>query len=240
MPKRFLCVAVVLAFVFAASMAYAYPTVYLYEAGVANNHNTTIWAGSYGKVSGVQTGNYLLDIQYPIGNTAVQYSGYCVEPEESAKSYQTYELVPIADMGSIISGSNVVPAFEAAAWILSQNYTGADAASAQAAVWELTWDYSQGNSYSLTTGNFQYFSGLTSAQVTNIATFYNAALAAVAGGYNPGSDYLVAVNPVGEQGWSLYQDYIIPNPVPLPGAMLLLGVGMLRLATYARRKRSLV
>jgi hypothetical protein len=234
MPKRLLCVAVVLAFVFAASMAFAYNTVQLRYAGVQNNTNTNIYAVGIGTVT-TETGNYILDIQ---GWGSV--SGYCVEPKYSSGNYLTYALVPVPDMGTFSGAtSEFLQGYQAAAWVRSQNYTDGNAAAAQTAVWELTWDYAHGNSYNLTTGNFHYNSGLSTAQYAEVSTIYYAALDAVDDGFT-GAGYFVALNPTTENpalSWSGNQDYIIPTP--LPGAMLLLGAGMLRLVSYGRRRKEL-
>jgi len=231
MAKRLLCVAVVLAFVFAASMAFAYPIVSLKYAGVQNNTDTSIWAVGIGNVT-TETGNYILSIENPPGSTAFTVSGYCVEPEYSSSSYLQYELVPV----SAVTIGNP-QAYEAAAWILSQGYTGASAAAAQTAVWELTWDYGQGNPYSLTEGNFHYRSGLSGTQLALVPDMYDAALDAVLNQGFTGSGYVVAMNPLDETSWSGAQDYIIPNPVPIPGSMLLMGTGLLGLGFLGRRKR---
>ena len=137
MLKRLGCLAVILALVFAASMALA-DTVTLTETGVNPGTALYIHAGTLGDV-GAQAGNYLLTVN------GVAISGYCVEPAYSGPANQQYEIVPITSaLNGTFRGTNAYTAFSAAAWLVGQGYTGQAAVAAQAAVWELTWDYAWG------------------------------------------------------------------------------------------------
>jgi len=137
--------------------------------------------------------------------------------------------------------------YEAAAYLLSQLYTGDQATVAQVAVWELTWDYEKGNDFSLTEGNLKVTGGLTDAQKAEVQTMYYAALAAIDGGWDQ-TGYVLALNPTDEVlgDWLEAQDYVIGTPVPyntvvpLPGALVLLGAGLFRLAAYSRKRRTVV
>jgi len=204
-------------------MASAYPLVDLRQVQVDNAVGVNIYAGPLGNV-GTTAGNYIFSIINPAGsgNTPIAYSGYCVEPTYSSRTFKVYELLPIAE------GT----AFEAAAWILSQGYT-TQAAAAQVAVWELTWDTAKGNTYNLSADNFRLNSGVSATAVDAI---YNAAIAQmVIGGFDP-SRYVIAHNPVGSTGWVESQDYIIRSPVPLPPSVLLLGSGLLGLVGLGWRR----
>jgi hypothetical protein len=70
---------------------------------------------------------------------------------------------------------------------------------------------------------------------SNSATFtiYNAFLTDANNNAVAGMDYAVRVMNMGVRGGN--QDML--TPVPLPGALLLLGAGLTRLAAYARRRQ---
>jgi hypothetical protein len=228
MKRMKLFVVVALALVIGLpGMATAYPTVDLFFVRVDNNVVTNIFAPGFNNVN-VNTGNYILSLRNPSGsgNPYTEVSGYCVEPTNESRTSQVYELLPIAE------GS----AFEAAAWILSQGYT-TQAAVAQSAVWELTWDTALTNPFSLSADNYRLNSGVSATDVT---TMYNNAMAQVGvGGFNP-SAYVIAHNPVGSTNtWAESQDFIIRNPnhVPLPPSVLLLGTGILGLVGLGWRRR---
>jgi hypothetical protein len=221
MLKRLGCIAVVLTLVFAASMASA-DTVLLKEDSVANGATVNLTTSFY--TGGALAGNYLLSVQNPPGNPAIQYSGYCVDPAFSSNSYATYELVSIAE------GSR----YEAAAWVLSKGYTNGalSAAEAQVAIWELVWDW--GSTFDLSSGNL-IASGINA---TDVQTIYNAALAGIGASFDQ-SPYVLARHPVGDPtvlGAGL-QDFILPNPVPLPPTAMLLGAGLLGIAGLGWRRR---
>jgi hypothetical protein len=110
--------------------------------------------------------------------------------------------------------------------------------AAQVAIWELTFDglgALNSGMTALNTNNFKLTSPNSSTTFyANAAAIYNQAVALV---LDPNetfdsSKYVIASNTVPG-----CQDYIIPNPVPLPGAVLLLSAGLVRLAAYARRRQ---
>ena len=143
--KRLVCIAVALAFVLGASMASADVIVELREVGTTPANVVGI-AGYY--TGNVLAGRYNLEVKVPDGQI-ITVDGYCIDPTDSTSTFTDYKLVGIPD------GSG----YEAAAYLLSQLYTGDEATVAQVAVWELTWDYEKGNPFSLTEGNLQVTGG---------------------------------------------------------------------------------
>ncbi len=170
----------------------------------------------------VYIGNYTFS--YTTAPSTVIY-GYCVDIQDSPTSNPTsYVLQPIT------AGTP----YAAAAWILSQGFSGTQAQEAQAAVWELVWDYgaSPSNPYSLTSGNFQLtgMSGMNAtdfaAFTTGVGTIYADALAALPT-FDPSGFVLVHSDD--------YQDFV--GPVPVPPSALLLGAGLLGLVGLGWRRR---
>jgi len=233
--KRLVCIAVALAFVLGASMASADVIVELREVGTTPANNVVGIAGYY--TGDVYAGRYNLEVKVPPDDQAIDVDGYCIDPTLSTSSFIDYKLVGIPD------GTG----YEAAAYLLSQPYTGEQATEAQVAVWELTWDYEKNNPFSLTEGNLQVTGGLSEAQKAEVEAMYDAALAAIAGGWDQ-TGYVLALNPTDEVlgDWQQAQDYVIGTPVPyntvvpLPGALVLLGAGLFRLAAYSRKRRTVV
>ena len=174
-----------------------------------------------------QAGNYLLNVNPTAPTNGTIISGYCVEPVYSSSWFQPYTIAPITTALNTISEPNAYKGFAAAAWFVSQGYTGSGAVTAQAAVWELTWDYIYGISFNLSADNFRLYS--SSPTVTEVKNIYDAALTAVTNGFNP-SAYVLYQNPN-------LQDFVAPR-APVPPSALLLGSGLLGLGLLRSFRKS--
>jgi hypothetical protein len=196
-----------------------------YQTVVPSSPYANIYAhsGSTTYNGGVLIGNYT----YKLGSTSnPTIYGYCVDIQDSPdKNVPTNYTREAIDPGTVEA---------AVAWILSQGYSGTQAQEAQAAIWELVWDYAVGNkTCDLTADNFilnslsSYPSGVTLASFRSATcTIYsNAVDAAITDSWDPSGYYILHNDE--------YQDFV----VPLPPSALLLGSGLLGLVGLGWRRR---
>jgi hypothetical protein len=193
----------------------------------------TLNIASSGYNGGVWAGVYNLDIQ-GLG----QLPSICIDVRDySPSTDQPYGVVALKDAPDPLAG----PMHAAKAADLSKlldaywtsGLTNDQAAGLQLAAWEIVDE--QIGSYNIATGNFQAAgNGLASGWATTYLTGFVS--------YNgPAGSYLALTNhDVVETGSGLgyYQDYVVRDPVPVPGAILLGGIGV-SLVGWLRRRRAL-
>jgi hypothetical protein len=161
---------------------------------------------------------------FAVGASNTQMTGYCIEIKETINvtSYDNnYTLTPITAASADYAKME--------AFIVSQGYTGAMAAAAQIAVWELQFDYAAFG-FNLNANNVIFAADSNGVLVSDVNAIYTAASTFIATPGNfPSGEYYFATN-VGQQ------DFVM-GKVPLPGAVMLLGAGLVRLVAYARRRQ---
>lgn len=161
--------------------------------------------------NGWQTGTHIVEISNsPDGEYDGEYAAFCVDP-----SFYVFYAVPY-------QLDNLPESYYPAAWVF-ENYKdyGASARDAQIAIWKLTID--------------------PAADFENALqeTLFADANDAVAEGYVAPGNLLLAYSPRGpmeEAYGEPYQDFIVD--VPEPGSILLLGLGLLGVATISRLRRN--
>ena len=212
------------------------------NAGIIGNVNLTEY---YSDPTGYVTfpsgyGNYYLDYDASI-NGAAAVEAFCVEDQNGPPSTMQYTLLTIdSGLSSFGLSAAQIQNYLAIAWIADYyyaNYEGkateeAGKASAQTAVWEVFFDGIAG--FDLTAGGFKssnpYAAGANTIWSLKPALF-------------PTSNYnwALAVNPTvlagGDIGNAPYQNYIVHYPTPIPGAIWLLGSGLLGLVAVRRRRK---
>lgn len=227
MIKRLVLMAVILALLFAPSMA---------SAGIIGNVSLTMSASTpygYARFPSGASGNYYLDYDARLNGSGTLLEIFCVEDATGVSgTTNPYTLLSIDSTLSTFTGNwqrYLAAAYIAESWSAG-TVSEATKAAAQIAVWEVMFDGT--SSPNLSGGTFT-----STAYVSEAAAILSTL--PIPSGFLASTRWALAVNPeIAAGGTSFteglkYQNYLVP--VPIPPTVLLLGAGVLGMIGFRRK-----
>ena len=180
----------------------------------------------YWKYNGVASNGYAGSFQSVTLNGVELPYLYCVDIFTSITPGYDYSYTQVNKLGNIY-GSALNNAGQVA-WLLGAYAASADTYDEQYALQSTIWHVVRGSSFTLDTGT-----GKTTANQYSLYTQYLAALGSNTGNV---SDFLW-ISPKYSLNGPYYQGMVSGDPVPIPGAVYLLGSGLMGLAVLRRRMK---
>jgi len=188
--------------------------VTLYWINVSPGRNIPVVVnGQY--YESMPAGVYNLAIDFENDGSYETFSGYCVDPSFASTSPSLYNIIDVPDAVNYLQAAYIFATYGTP----SSNW---EASNVQIAIWSVI-------------GGFAFPNGLSGSAQAMV----NAAVAAVASGWNATEGLALAVSPAeGSYYGSGKQDFIIRVPVatPEPGSLALLSLGLLGIGLAWRKK----